>query len=308
MTDDKINAYMTLYTALVTVVKLAAPMIPFMTEDIYRNIVCSVDSKAPISVHLCDYPVCDESLIDKNLDKERDEVLEIVVLGRSARNAANIKTKQPVAKMMVKAPEALPEFCTEIIKDELNVKSGEFINALDGLVSYTVKPRFDSLRAKYTDKMGELIGIINKSDPEKIVAALEKDKKYTVNTKSAECDLTEEDFLIETKNAGGFEAASDSKVTVAIDTALTPELIEEGTVREIVSTLQKMRKNSGFEVMDRITVYQSANETIEKIMKKNEKDIAEVVLADGFVYSQNTDIQSECKINGEKTVLGIKKN
>ncbi len=307
MTDDKINAYMTLYTALVTVSKLAAPMIPFMTEDIYQNIVRSVDKSAPESIHLCDYPVSDEKMIDPALEKEMDEVLEIVVLGRSARNTANIKTKQPIAKMIVKADRALPSFCTDIIKDELNTKEVEFRSGLDGLVSYKIKPKFDSLKSKYPEKMGMLIGIINKADAAEVVSSLEKDGKYTVSAGGAQIDLTEEDFLIETTKTDGFEAASDSKVTVAIDTNLTPELIEEGSVREIISTVQKMRKNSGFEVMDHITVFQSGNDKITEIMKKNEKEISGIVLADGFSYGEHTGIESECKINGEVTTLGIKK-
>ncbi len=309
MTEDKINAYMTLYTALVTVSKLAAPMIPFMTEDIYRNLVCSVDKSAPISIHLCDYPECDESFIDEKLEKEMEEVLDIVVLGRSVRNSANIKTKQPLSRMIVKAEGVLPSFCTDIIKEEINVKNVEFTSDLGNLVSYNVKPKFDSLRAKYPNEMGMLIGIINKADGGEIVSAIEGDGHYKVTLPSGVAVLLEkEDLIIETKKTEGFEAASDYGITVALDTHLTPELIEEGSVREIISNIQKMRKNSGFEVMDRICVYQSSNDGISAVMKKNEAEIADVCLVDSFFYGENTEIEAEIKVNGEKTVIGVKKN
>ncbi|MBR6719972.1 MAG: isoleucine--tRNA ligase, partial [Clostridia bacterium] len=309
MTEDKINAYMTLYTALVTVAKLAAPMVPFMTEDIYRNLVCSVDKDAPISIHLCDYPVCDESFVDEKLEKEMEEVLSIVVLGRSVRNSANIKTKQPLSRMIVKAEAELPEFCTDIITEEINVKAVEFTNDLGNLVSYNVKPKFDSLRAKFPNEMGMLIGIINKADAGEVVSAIESDGHYKVTLPTGVSVLLErDDLIIETKKTEGFEAASDYGITVALDTSLTPELIEEGSVREIISNIQKMRKNAGFEVMDRIFVYQSGNDSIADVMKKNEAEIADVCLVDSFFYGENTEIESEIKVNGEKTVIGVKKN
>ena len=309
MTEDKINAYMTLYTALVTVAKLAAPMVPFMTEDIYRNLVCSVDKDAPISIHLCDYPVCDESFVDEKLEKEMEEVLSIVVLGRSVRNSANIKTKQPLSRMIVKAEAELPEFCTDIITEEINVKAVEFTNDLGNLVSYNVKPKFDSLRAKFPNEMGMLIGIINKADAGEVVSAIESDGHYKVTLPTGVSVLLErDDLIIETKKTEGFEAASDYGITVALDTSLTPELIEEGSVREIISNIQKMRKNAGFEVMDRIFVYQSGNDSIADVMKKNEAEIADVCLVDSFFYGENTEIKSEIKVNGEKTVIGVKKN
>ncbi len=308
MTEDKINAYMTLYTALVTVAKLAAPMIPFMTEDIYRNLVCSVDKAAPISVHLCDYPICDEAFVDEKLEAEMEEVLDIVVLGRSVRNAANIKTKQPLSRMIVKADSVLPSFCTDIITEEINVKAVEFRNDLGDLVSYGVKPKFDSLKAKYPAQMGALIGLINKADGNAIVSEIEAKGSFEVTTPDgAKVSLEKEDLIIETKKTEGFEAASDYGITVALDTTLTPELIEEGAVREIISNIQKMRKNSGFEVMDHITVYQWGNENISEIMKKNEKEIAEVVLAEGFIYGEEAEGGAEIKVNGEKTMVSVKK-
>ena len=309
MTEDKINAYMTLYTALVTVAKLAAPMIPFMTEDIYRNLVCSVDKEAPVSIHLCDYPVCDEAFVDEKLEKEMEEVLSIVVLGRSVRNSANIKTKQPLSRMIVKADAELPEFCTDIITEEINVKAVEFTSDMGNLVSYNVKPKFDSLRTKFPNEMGMLIGIINKADAGEIVSAIDADGHFKVTLPSGVSVLLEkEDLIIETKKTEGFEAASDYGITVALDTTLTPELIEEGSVREVISNIQKMRKNAGFEVMDRISVYQSGNDGIASVMKKNEAEIADVCLVDSFFYGEDTDNSAEVKINGTKTLIGVKKN
>ena len=309
MTEDKINAYMTLYTALVTVAKLAAPMIPFMTEDIYRNLVCSVDKEAPVSIHLCDYPVCDEAFVDEKLEKEMEEVLSIVVLGRSVRNSANIKTKQPLSRMIVKADAELPEFCTDIITEEINVKAVEFTSDMGNLVSYNVKPKFDSLRTKFPNEMGMLIGIINKADAGEIVSAIDADGHFKVTLPSGVSVLLEkEDLIIETKKTEGFEAASDYGITVALDTTLTPELIEEGSVREIISNIQKMRKNAGFEVMDHITVYVNGNDDIIAVVKKNEAEIADVCLADSFCYGEDTDNSAEVKINGTKTLIGVKKN
>ena len=309
MTEDKINAYMTLYTALVTVAKLAAPMIPFMTEDIYRNLVCSVDKEAPVSIHLCDYPVCDEAFVDEKLEKEMEEVLSIVVLGRSVRNSANIKTKQPLSRMIVKADAELPEFCTDIITEEINVKAVEFTSDMGNLVSYNVKPKFDSLRTKFPNEMGMLIGIINKADAGEIVSAIDADGHFKVTLPSGVSVLLEkEDLIIETKKTEGFEAASDYGITVALDTTLTPELIEEGSVREVISNIQKMRKNAGFEVMDHITVYVNGNDDIISVVKKNEAEIADVCLADSFCYGEDTDNSAEVKINGTKTLIGVKKN
>lgn len=308
MPQDKINAYMTLYTALETVCKLSAPMIPFMTEDIYQNIVRSVDKNAPESIHLCDYPVSNSEYIDKELEDNMEKVLDIVVLGRSARNSANIKTKQPIAKMIVKADAAPGDFYTDIIKDEINVKEVEYKDDLGDMISYSVKPKFDSLKAKYQSSMGQIIGIINKADANAVVSELSNSGSYRIEVNGSPVFLEKEDFLIETNKTGDFEIASDYGITVALDTVLTEELLEEGAVREIISNVQKLRKNSGFEVMDRITVYQSGSAKISDIMKKNEDAIASVVLADAFVYDENTDLQSEYKINGEKTVIGVKKN
>ncbi len=307
MPQDKVNAYMTLYTALKTFSLLAAPMIPFMTEDIYRNIVCSVDKTAPESIHLCDYPVANEAWIDENLEAEMEKVLDIVVLGRSARNAANIKTKQPIAKMLVKLDGKLSEMGTDIIKEEINVKEVEFTSDLGDMISYVVKPRFDSLKAKYASSMGVIIGLISKADPSEVVSKLDTEGTYTVNVNGNDIALEKDDFLIETKKSGTFEIAADYGITVAIDTNLTEELLDEGSIREIISNIQKARKNSGFEVMDHITVYQSGSDKIASLMKKNEKEIAEVVLADGFVYGESTENEAEYKINGEKTILGVKK-
>ncbi len=306
MTEDKINAYMTLYTALLTVSKLAAPMIPFMTEDIYRNLVCSVDKNAPISIHLCSYPTSSEAMIDKELEENMDKVLSIVVLGRSARNSANIKIKQPIAKMIIKAEKSLPIFIQEIIKDELNVKELEFKSDMGSLVSYKIKPRFDSLKNKYPKAMGALIGLIGKMDASKVVSDLEKEGEYEVKLGDEKLILTKEDFIIETEKTEGFQAVSDNNYTVAIDTNLSDELISEGSVREIVSNIQKMRKSSGFEVMDRIKVYAEGSDKIKDIIKKNEEEIKDVVLSDAFIYGEDKEY-TEYKINGEKLGLFLEK-
>lgn len=306
MTQDKINAYMTLYTALSTLIKLAAPMTPFMSEDIYQNLVRSVDKSAPESVHLCDYPVADESLIDEALENEMDEVLAIVVMGRSARNEANIKTKQPLSRMIVKAEAALPEFCTDIIKEELNVKAVEFAADMGDLVSYTVKPKFDSLKAKYPKEMGKIIGMVGKADAAALVAALDATGTYELSLgDGAAVTLTKEDVIIETKKTEGICAVSDNGITVAIDTVLTPELIEEGTVREIISNIQKLRKSSGFEVMDRITVHADG---ATDVMRKNEAEIAGVVLADAFCYGDAGEDAAEYKTADGKLRLRLTRN
>ncbi len=309
MTQDKINAYMTLYTALVTLIKLAAPMIPFVTEDIYQNLVRSVDKTAPESVHLCDYPVCDESFIDTTLEKDMEQVLDIVVLGRSARNAANIKIKQPLSRMIIKAEGRLPSFCTDIITEELNVKVLEFTSELGNLVSYSVKPKFDSLKAKYAADMGQIIGAVTKADASAIVTAMEGSGSYHLTLPDGrDIALMPEDVIVETKKTEGFEAASGYGITVAMDTNLTPQLIEEGWVREIVSNIQKMRKAAGFEVMDHITVYIVGSDRVLDVVKQHEADIATVVLAESIVYGEHTKIEALYKLSGETVTLGVKKN
>ncbi|MBR5561657.1 MAG: isoleucine--tRNA ligase [Clostridia bacterium] len=306
--QDKINAYMTLYTALVTVVKLAAPMIPFMAEDIYRNLVCNIDKNAPISVHLCDYPVADEKLIDKDLEASMDEVLNIVVLGRAARNTANIKNRQPLGKIYATAAKALDKECCEIIEEELNVKELEFVTDSSGYVSYSFKPQLKTLGPKY----GKLLGAIR----EKLVsldgsaAKKELDEKgaITFTAGDTEISLAVEDLLIETVQKEGYHAESGNGVTVILDTNLTPELIEEGFVRELISKIQTMRKDAGFEVMDTIKIYVSGNEKIEAIFASNADEIKHDVLATDIIASAGGSYTKDWDINGEKVTLGVEKN
>ncbi len=306
--QDKINAYMTLYTALVTVIKLAAPMIPFMTEDIYRNLVCNIYPDAPISVHLCDYPVSDKKLVDKDLEASMDEVLKVVVLGRAARNGANIKNRQPLGRIFVTAPRELGrEFC-EIIEDELNVKALEFVNNSASYVSYNFKPQLKTLGPKYGKMLGGIRNYLQSIDGS--VAKKELDEKgalsFTVD--GTEIVLAPEDLLIETMQKEGFQAESDGGVTVVLDTNLTEELIEEGFVRELISKIQTMRKDAGFEVMDTIKIYVSGNASIEAIFRKNEESVCHDVLATEIISAEGGSYSKDWDINGEKVLLGVAKN
>ncbi len=308
MEQDKINAYMTLYTALVTVSKAAAPMIPFMTEQIYRNLVCSIDKSAPISVHLCDFPAVKEEYIDKELEKNMDTVLSIVVLGRACRNASNIKQRQPIADMFVKSEVKLSEFYTEIIEDELNVKSVTFRDDVDTFTSYSFKPQLRTLGKRFGKQLNSLREVLTSLNGAVAMKELKETGTLTIELDGVSEVLEKDDLLIEINQTEGFVSDSDRGVTVVLDTTLTPELIEEGFVREIISKLQTMRKEADFEVMDKITVYQTGNETIEAIMKKNEVMIKSVVLATSFVYGSTDGYTKEWNLNGEDVVLAVKKN
>ena len=307
MPQDKINAYMTLYTCLVTLCKLAAPMIPFMTEDIYRNLVVRVDKNAPVSVHLCDFPVCDFSFIDKELEEKMGDVLDIVVLGRAARNSANIKNRQPIAKMFVKANYTLDEFYSSIIADELNVKEVAFTDNIKDFSSFSFKPQLKTLGPRFGKNLGELRNVLASIDGN--AAMDELNEKGHVTVKIAGCDelLERDDLLIETANKPGFETVSDNKITVVLDTNLTPELIEEGFVREIISKLQTMRKDSGFEVMDKITVFVKGNEKIKEVIKNNLEEIKEEVLANEIKFEEETANSKEWNLNGEDVLLGVER-
>ena len=307
MEQDKINAYMTLYTALVNVCKAAAPMIPFMTEDIYRNIVCKVDSNAPESIHLCDFPTVDESRIDKDLEKKMDEVLKVVVMGRACRNAANIKNRQPIAKMYVKAPEALPEYFVDIIRDELNVKDVEFTEDVSSFTSYTFKPQLKTVGPKYGKLLGKIRQALPELDGNAAMAELKANGSLKLVFGSDEVILTEEDLLIEAAQTEGYVSDNNGDITVVLDTKLTPELIEEGFVRELISKIQTMRKEAGFEVMDKIRVYVKDNEKIDQILKKYEKDILGDVMADEILYDQASGYVKDWNINGEAVTLGVEK-
>ena len=273
MEQDKINAYMTLYTALVTISKAAAPMIPFMTEEIYQNLVRSIDKTAPESIHLCDYPEVDAAHIDTELENKMDEVLKIVVMGRAARNAANIKNRQPIAKMFVKAPEALPAFYQEIIEDELNVKSVEFTDDVRAFTSYTFKPQLKTVGPKYGKQLGNIRKALAEIDGNAAMDTLNEKGALTFDFDGNEVVLTKEDLLIDMAQTEGFISEGDNTVTVVLDTKLTKELLEEGFYREIVSKIQTMRKEAGFEVMDKITVSAMGNDKIDAILKKYEGQI-----------------------------------
>ena len=306
--DDKITAYMTLYTALSTVIKLAAPMIPFITEDIYRNLVCSVDHDAPESVHLCDYPVSDPALVDKELEAYMDEVLNVVALGRAARNSANLKIRQPLGKMYVGVPRELPENLLEIVENELNIKSVEFVNDSSSYVSYSFKPQLKTLGPKYGKLLGAIRNALQSLDGSKAKQELDANGAIVLNIDGNEISLGAEDLLIETVQKEGFMAESGNGVTVVLDTNLTDELIEEGFVREIISKIQNMRKDAGFEVMDTIKIYCDGNEKIASIIAANSEEICHDVLATEVINGKGSSFASELDINGEKVTLGVEKN
>ena len=307
MEQDKINAYMTLYTALVNVAKAAAPMIPFMTEDIYRNLVCSIDKSAPESVHLCDFPTVDEAHIDKELEANMDEVLKIVVMGRAARNAANIKNRQPIANMMVKAPKELDSYFTEIIRDELNTKNVTFTEDAGSYVSYNFKPQLKTVGPKYGKLLGGIRQALGDLDGRAAMAELKQEGALHLDINGQSVVLLEDDLLIETAQTEGYETEQDGDITVVLDTTLTPELIEEGFVRELVSKIQTMRKEAGFEVTDRIVIYAMGNEKIESILKAHTEEIRSEVLADDIVYNTTKGYEKEWSINGEKVTMAVEK-
>ena len=308
MTQDKINAYMTLHTTLVQFAKIAAPMIPFMAEDIYRNLVCSIDKTAPESVHLCDFPVANDAWIDKDLEESMENVLEIVVMGRACRNSANIKNRQPIGTMYVKAKAELSDFCKEIIEDELNVKTVEFKDELKSFTSYSFKPQLRTLGPKYGKYIGEIRNVLAELDGNAAMDELNANGVLKLQLADIVAELDKEDLLIETAQVEGFESLSDNGITVVLDTNLTPELIEEGFVREIISKIQTMRKDSGYEVMDHIVLYQSGNDKIKAIIDNNKAQIMEDVLADDILFDTECDNQKEWDLNGEKVTIGLKKN
>ncbi len=306
MNQDKINAYMTLYTALTTVVKLAAPMVPFITESIYRNLVCSVDDKAPISVHLCDFPVANEAFIDTELEAEMELVLEIVVLGRAARNASNIKNRQPIGNMYVKADRQLDDFFKEIVASELNLKAVSFKDDMEEYLSYSFKPQFKVLGPKVGKQIGEVKAALAGINGHAAKAELESTGKLKLTLKSGEVELLPEDVDITMSQTEGFATQRYGNVTIALETTLSQELIEEGFVREIISKLQTMRKENGFQVVDHITVYAAGNDKLVDIMSRNEDFLKKVVLADKVVYGSTEGFVKEWNINGEDITLAVK--
>ena len=307
MEQDKINAYMTLYTALVAVSKVAAPMIPFMTEEIYRNLVCSIDKEAPESVHLCDFPAADESHIDKQLEKDMDEVLKIVVMGRAARNTANIKNRQPIGQMFVKVADTLSEFYVEIIEEELNVKKVTFTDDIRNFTSYSFKPQLKTVGPKYGRQLGNIRTALAEIDGNAAMDTLKEKGALTFDFGGEEVVLTEEDLLIDTAQMEGYVSEGDNAVTVVLDTNLTPELIEEGFVRELVSKIQTMRKEADFEVTNHINIYQDTNDRIAEIIKAHADEIKAEVLADNIFIGQMGGYAKEWNINGETVMLGVEK-
>ena len=307
MPQDKINAYMTLYTALVTVAKLAAPMVPFMTEDIYQNLIRSIDKDAPESIHLCDFPEANQEWEDKELEEDMDEVLDIVVLGRAARNTANIKNRQPIGTMYVKAPHDLPVFYTEIIAEELNVKEVKFAEDVESFLSYSFKPQLKTVGPKYGKLLNGIRSYLSEVDGRKAMAQLQQEGALRFEIDGNAVELKEEDLLIETAQMEGFVTESEGEVSVVLDTNLTPELIEEGFVREIISKVQTMRKEAGFEVMDKIKVYAKDNQKILDIMKAHESEIKAEVLADQMILGETSGYEKEWNINKEKVKMGVSK-
>ena len=307
MEQDKVSAYMTLYTALVTLSKLAAPMIPFMTEQIYQNLVRNVDKSAPESIHLCDYPQVNEQLIDKKLEVDMDEVLDIVVLGRAARNEANIKNRQPIVDMYVKSDNVLDKFYTDIIKDELNVKQVSFRDDVEDFVNYTFKPQLKTVGPKYGKQLGKIKEALAHLDGPAAMKKLKSDGALEFDFDGEKISLTMDDLLIETAKSENFVSQEDNQVTVVLDIRLTPELIEEGFVREVISKVQTMRKEAGFEVTDHIILSQSDNDKLAEIIKANVDQVKSETLADDIVFGSVSGYNKHWNLNGESVLLGVEK-
>ena len=305
MEQDKINAYMTLYTALVTVSKAAAPMIPFMTEDIYQNLVRSIDKDEPESIHLCGFPVANGDWIDRELEANMEELLKIVVLGRAARNTANIKNRQPIGTMYVKAEKEMDAFFTDIIADELNIKEVKFAGDVEAFISYSFKPQLRTVGPKYGKLLNGIRQTLSGLDGSKAMKELKSTGVLSLDINGNKVDLTEEDLLIETSQTEGYVTEADGETSVVLDTSLTPELIEEGFVREIISKIQTMRKEAGFEVMDKIRVYAKDNEKIFNIMKAHQDEIMSEVLAEEVILDEAEGYVKDWNINKEKVTLGV---
>ncbi len=308
MEQDKINAYMTLYTTLTNICKAAAPMIPFMTEEIYQNLVRTNDKTAPESIHLCDFPVVQTEWIDKKLEDDMEEVVKIVVLGRACRNAANIKNRQPIRTMFVKLGKApLSDFYTEIIEDELNVKSVQYTEDVREFTSYSFKPQLRTLGKRFGKQINALKELLAGLNGNQAMDELNEKGTLSIVLDGKEEKIEKGDLLIEAAQMEGYVSDSDNGITVVLDTNLTPELIEEGYVRELISKIQTMRKEAGFEVIDHIKVFQNENQKLAEILGKHTEEISKAVLADEIVIGQVPAISKEWDINGEKTVLGVEK-
>ena len=305
MEQDKINAYMTLYTALVTISKAAAPMIPFMTEDMYQNLVRSVDPSAPESIHLCDFPQVKEEWINKELEDDMEALLKVVVLGRAARNTANIKNRQPIGTMFVKAEKEMDQFYTDIIADELNVKEVKFAKDVESFISYSFKPQLRTVGPKYGKLLNGIRTALTELNGTEAMKELKETGLLTLDIDGNKVELAEEDLLIETAQTEGYVTETDGDTSVVLDTNLTSELIEEGFVREIISKIQTMRKESGFEVMDKIHVYAKDNQCIMDIMENHRDEIMSEVLAEEITLNETDGYVKEWSINKENVVLGV---
>lgn len=307
MEQDKINAYMTLYTALVTIAKTAAPMIPFMTEDIYQNLVVALDQKAPASIHLCDFPTVQTAWIDKDLEENMDFVLKVVVMGRAARNGANIKNRQPIGQMYIKAEKDLPDFFVKIIEEELNVKKASFTTDVTAFTTYNFKPQMRTLGPKYGKQLNAIRTILTEIDGNKAMSELTETGLLKLMIDDSEIELTKEDVLTEMTQKEGYVSEGDNNITVVLDTNLSPELLEEGFVREIISKVQTMRKEAGFEVTDKIILYAANNDKIFTIINNNKTSIQNDVLADNIILGEVKGFTKDWDINGEKVTLGVEK-
>ena len=307
MEQDKINAYMTLYTALVTVSKAAAPMIPFMTEEIYQNLVRSIDKDAPESIHLCLFPEVHEEQIDAELEQNMDNVLKLVVMGRACRNTSNIKNRQPIGQMFVKASFGLPEFYQEIVADELNVKNIKFTDDVRDFTSYTFKPQLKTVGPKYGKMLGGIKAALDALDGNAAMDEVNETGALKLDVNGQEITLFREDLLIDTAQTEGYVSENDNGITVVLDTNLSEELLEEGFVREIISKIQTMRKEADFEVMDRIRVTYEGTEKAEAVFEKYAGQISGEVLADQVVKAEPAGFVKEWKINGEAVTMGVEK-
>ena len=307
MEQDKINAYMTLYTSLVTISKAAAPMVPFMTEEIYQNLVRSIDKTAPESIHLCDFPVVNKAWINEELERDMDEVLKIVVMGRACRNTANIKNRQPIAQMYVKAPYKLAEYYCEIIEDELNVKKVDFTDDVRAFTTYSFKPQLKTVGPKYGKFLNGIRQHMSEVDGNTAMDELKEKGSLTFDVNGTNVVLSEEDLLIDMAQTEGFVSDGDNTITVVLDTKLTPELIEEGFVREIISKVQTMRKEADFQVTDKIVISCKGNEKIEQLIKANADQIKSEVLAVDVKFDEANGYVKDWSINGENVTMGVER-
>ena len=298
---------MTLYTALVTICKAAAPMIPFMTEDIYQNLVRSIDASAPESIHLCDFPVVQKEFINKELEESMEDVLDAVVMGRACRNDAAIKNRQPISKMYIKADFKLDSFYTDIIKDELNVKEVVFTDDIRDFTSYTFKPQLRTVGPKYGKQLGGIQKTLAGLDGNAAMDDLNEKGALKFEVNGVAVELTKDDLLIDMAQKEGYVSQEDNRMTVVLDTNLTEELIEEGFVYEIISKIQTMRKDAGFEVMDHIRVSLSGNKKLSGVAEKNAAAICGKVLADELTEEKKLTVEKEWNVNGETVVISVEK-